>query len=258
MLIDAHCHIDAYPEPELILEAGEAARVRTMAVSTSLSSYVRSRLLCRHHPQVQVALGLHPRRVGTGYDQWPEWQEMLEGVTLVGETGLDFKHGKEEEWAAQARTLGDIAEACRGRLLMLHSSCAEAEVWDILTAHRAKWVVWHDYRPEGPRSVLYRAIEAGHLLAVGPSAVENGAVQSRLRAIPREQVLTETNGPWSRPGTGDRAQALQEIVNRLAQAWRCTPQEAEAQVERNYDRVLADVTSAGSDAGRQTSAGGVA
>ncbi len=241
MLVDIHCHIDSYPQPEQALAAGEAAGVQTVAVTTSLASYVRTRILCRHHPGVPIALGLHPRRAGQGYAQWPEWQEMLSEAPLVGEAGLDFRFGKEENWAAQAQTLGEIARACAGdgRVLMLHSSYAEAEAFDLVTTPGVKWVIWHDYRPEGPRSLLYRAVEAGHMVAVGPDMAGNGALRSRLRGLPREQVLTETNGPWSRLGTGDRAAALHEILDALAGVWRCTPAEAEAQVERNYARVMA-------------------
>jgi TatD DNase family protein len=241
MLIDTHCHIDAYPQPALALAAGQADGVRTIAVTTSLVSYARTRILCRQDPHTQVALGLHPRRSGTGYDQLAEWLEMLEAVPLIGEVGLDFRSGKEENWATQAKTLADIVQACAGddRLLMLHSDHAEAEVWDIVTARHAKWVIWHDYRADGPKSLLYRAIEAGHFLGVGPDAARDGAVRSRLRAVPREQILTETNGPWSRLGTGNRAAALQEILATLAETWRCTPREAEAQVERNYTRLMA-------------------
>ena len=242
MLIDTHCHIDAYPQPTLALAAGRTDGVRTLAVTTSLVSYVRTRILCRHDPHTQVALGLHPRRAGNGYDHWAEWQEMLESVPLIGEVGLDFRSGKEENWAAQTRTLADIVEACAGRkrLLMLHSHYAEAEVWDVV-AHHAEWVIWHDYRPDGPKSLLFRAVEAGHFLGLGPDAAQHGALRSRLRAVPREQILTETNGPWSRLGTGDRAVALRELLTVLAEAWRCTPQEAEAQVERNYARIMADL-----------------
>lgn len=243
MLIDTHCHIDAYPQPALALAAGRADGVCTIAATTSLVSYVRTRILCRHDPHTQVALGLHPRRAGNGYSHWPEWQEMLESVPLIGEVGLDFRSGKEENWAAQAHMLTEIAKACAGekRLLMLHSHYAEAEVWDVVAAHHVEWVIWHDYRPDGPKSLLYRAIEAGHFLAVGPDTAQHGALRSRLRAVPREQILTETNGPWSRLGTGDRAAALRELLALLAEAWRCTPQEAEAQVERNYTRIMADL-----------------
>lgn len=241
MLIDVHCHIDAYTQAEQELAAGEAAGVCTVAVTTSLTSYVRTRLLCRHHPDVRVALGLHPRRVSAGLDQWDEWKDVLRGSRLVGEAGLDFRCGKEKQWAAQAEVLREIARACgrEERALMLHSHYAEAEAWDIVMEENVRWVVWHDYRPEGPKSLLYRTIEAGHMLAVGPDAAASPAMCARLRAIPREQVLTETNGPWSRLGTGSRAGALREIVGRLAEVWRTTPEEAEAQVERNYRRLLA-------------------
>jgi TatD DNase family protein len=243
MLIDTHCHVDAYPQPAEALAAAEAAGVHTIAVTTSLVSYVRTRVLCRQHPHTEVALGLHPRRIGKGYDQWAEWREMLTPVPLIGEVGLDFRSGKEENWTAQAQALAEIAEAAGGaKALSLHSHLAEAEAWDIVSGRQVRWVIWHDLRPEAPRVLLYRAVEAGHLLAVGPDAVLSASFRSRLRAVPREQVVTETNGPWSTLGTGDRAHALRTVLQALAEAWRCTPEEAETQVERNWARVTADLS----------------
>ena len=188
MLLDVHCHIDAYPQPAQALTAGGAAGVRTIAVTTSLVSYVRTRLLCQQHPGVQVALGLHPRRAGGGYEQWPEWKQMLDGGPVVGEVGLDFSQGSQEEWAAQVRTLAEICRLCAegNRLVMLHASHAESEAWETVSAQHLRWVVWHSYRPEAPRLPLYRAVEAGHLVAVGPDMAQSGSLQSRLRAIPRE------------------------------------------------------------------------
>jgi len=250
MLIDAHCHVDAYPQPAQVLADGAAAGIRTLAVTTSLASYVRTRLLCRHHPDVRIALGLHPRRVARGYEEWAEWQEVLgEGTAVIGEAGLDFQHGVVEDWAAQVDVLRDIAGKCgrEGRALMLHSRYAEAEAWDIVSTQHVQWVVWHDYRPEGPKSLLYRTIEAGHFVAVGPDLAANMSMRNRLRAIPKEQVLTETNGPWSRLGTGDRAEALRAILARLAEVWRVTPEEAEDQGERNYEQLLAGVGAIGFD-----------
>jgi len=243
MLFDTHCHIDAYPQPAQVLAAGETANVHTVAVTTSLVSYARTRIVCRRHAAVQIALGLHPRRAGAGYDQWSEWLGMLPTVPLIGEVGLDFRIGKEEHWAAQARVLEQIATACEGndRLLIVHSHYAEAEVWDILSARKLRAVIWHDYRAEGPKSILYRAIAAGHYVAIGPDTIYNGSARSRLRALPREQILTETNGPWSRVGTGDRAAALREVLAVLADAWQCVPEEAEAQVEQNYTQLMAAI-----------------
>jgi len=172
-----------------------------------------------------------------------EWQEVLGGAAIIGEVGLDFKCGAEEDWAAQVDVLREIAGQCarEGRALILHSRYAEAEAWDIVSAQHVQWVIWHDYRPQGPKSLLYRTIEAGHYLAVGPDLAASASMRNRLRAIPKEQVLTETNGPWSRLGTGDRAAALRAILARLAEVWRCTAGEAEAQVERNYSHLLAGI-----------------
>jgi len=243
MLIDAHCHVDAYPQPELMLAAGKAAGVRTLAVTVSLGSYIRTRILCRHHPEVRVALGLHPRRVCSGYEQWAEWKQTLAGAPFVGEAGLDFQDGEEENRTAQRQALVEIAQACAegNRVLSLHSHYAETEAWEIVAAAHVKWVVWHDYRADGPKALLYRAIEAGHMLTIGPEAAESAALRQRLRAIPRRQVLTETNGPWGCLGAADRAAALRRVLAALAEAWQCTLDEAEAQVESNYARMLNDI-----------------
>ncbi|MGQ9684378.1 MAG: TatD family hydrolase [Anaerolineae bacterium] len=240
MLIDTHCHIDAYPQPAHALALAQEAGVRTLAVSTSLISFARSRIIARHHPDVLLGLGLHPRRAGSGYDQWQEWLQMLETATVVGEVGLDFRTGKEDNWAAQARTLAEIADACQGssRIVVVHSHFAEAEAYDIIRSRDLKHVIWHDYRPEGPKSLLYRMVMAGHYIAVGPDAITSGTVRSRLKALPREQILTETNGPWGRAGAGERVKPLREVLAALADAWRCVPEEAEAQVERNMNRLL--------------------
>ncbi len=240
MLIDAHCHIDAYPQPALALAAGEAARIHTIAVTTSLISYVRTSILCRHQALVWVALGLYPRRMGAGYDQWAEWRRLAEAAPLLGEVGLDFGSGDEASRAAQSRALAEVMAIAADRVLMVHSHLAEAELLDILTAGQARRVVWHDLRPEAPRVLLYRAIEAGHWLSVGPDLAATPGFRARLRAIPREQVLTETNGPWGRLAL-DRAAALREVLAVLAETWRCTPEEAEAQVEHNLDRLTAGI-----------------
>ena len=243
MLVDAHCHIDSYPQPALTLDAGDRARVATLAVTTSLNSYVRTRILCRRYEGVQVALGLHPRRLGGAYHQWAEWKQVLQDARLVGEVGLDFQDADQERRAAQRQTLEAVAVSCarEGRALLLHSAYAEAEAWEVIFSRQVQWVVWHGYRPEAPRSLLFRAIEAGHFLSLGPEALQQGAMVGRLRSIPREQVLTETNGPMGSLGTHDRAAALQQVLAALADAWRCSPRDAEAQVERNYRRLLAGV-----------------
>ncbi len=243
MLVDAHCHIDNYPQPALTLETGERAGVATLGVTTSLNSYVRTRILCRRYKGVQVALGLHPRRLGSAYHQWAEWKQVLQDVRLVGEAGLDFQEAGEEQRAAQRQTLEAIAASCAQgqRALLLHAAYAEAEAWEIVMAQRVQWVVWHGYRPEAPRAILFRALAAGHFLSIGPEALQQGELAGRLRAIPREQILTETNGPWGSLGTSDRAQALRKVVAALVEAWRCSSLDAEAQVESNYRRLLAGI-----------------
>lgn len=242
MLVDVHLHLDSCPQPEELLRADQAAGIQSVALTTSLLSYVRTRLLCQPFPKVPVALGLHPHRVGAAYDPWEEWKQMQADVPIVGEVGLEFR-GCEEQWAAQKERLAEICRLCsRGsRLVLLHADRAEAEAWEVLSAHPVRWVVWLGYRAEAPRLTLYRAMEAGHLLAVGPEMARNGALQTRLRAIPREQVLTGTDAPFGVPASGDRATALREILAGLSQVWRCTLEEAEAQVERNWSRIAADL-----------------
>jgi TatD DNase family protein len=264
MLVDSHCHIDRYPQPNAALAAGQEAGILTLAVSTSLASYVRTRILCRQYPGVTVALGLHPSRVGAGYDQWAEWQRLAAETPFIGEVGLahpgsndlssslptakgrdelkSLPHGRADKNVCFT-TLHDIAALCaKGpHLLSLHAPRCEAEAWEALNGFGLRHVIWHGFRGECPRSLLFRTVEAGHYLGLGPEAAQSATLAQRLRGVPRDRVLTETDGPEGLLGVANRAAALRAILANLAPAWGCTPEQAETQVEENWRRLLTNV-----------------
>jgi len=60
-----------------------------------------------------------------------------------------------------------------------------------------------------------------------------------LRSLPRERVLTETDGPFVTV-RGRRAQPsdIPVLVDDLADLWSCSGEDARAQIEQNLDALV--------------------
>src|SRR5947209_7142555 len=91
-MIDAHCHLDAYPDPLGAAVAADRARVLTIAMtrlpSASEAAYPHLRDL-RH---IRLAVGLHPLCAERHAAEWRRFAACLGRTSYVGEVGLDFSH----------------------------------------------------------------------------------------------------------------------------------------------------------------------
>ncbi len=245
MLLDAHFHLDQYHDCVPILDEIERNGIKAIAVSNGLASYIRTRLLIRGRRNISVAVGFHPARAM----EW-EWEldqvlAVMELEPLIGEIGLDgVDRTARIKWTkpevnAQYKALEAILDLCDGRdkFLTLHSQNAARSLVEVTKQYRLPRAVWHWYT--GDEAPLHQIVEMGHWLSVGPAINRQ---QSRLRRwiaewVPRERILTETDGPYGDRGHL-RRDALRSVVSALATIWQCTMEEAEAQIQSNYEQLV--------------------
>ena len=142
----------------------------------------------------------------------------------------------------QRDALNAILGVCNGhdKVLTLHSRDAVRPLLDMVSRYDLPCVVWHWYL--GDEAPLRRIVEMGHYLSVGPSVAHR---RSRLGRwikewVPRDRILTETDGPHGERGKL-RRDVLRTVLHALSEAWECTMGEAESQVERNFDRLIAGI-----------------
>ena len=126
-MLDSHCHLDRYPDPNGV--AIEAARrgVFTIAV-TNLPSHFRLGLPhVRRLSKVRLALGLHPLAAEQHGRELPEFDELLPTTSFVGEIGLDFSREGRASADRQITSFKSVLMGLSGtkKFVSVHSRRAE-------------------------------------------------------------------------------------------------------------------------------------
>jgi TatD DNase family protein len=97
--------------------------------------------------------------------------------------------------------------------------------------------VFHWY--SGPLPLLDRAIRQGFYFSVNPAMVRSKNGQGIIGRIPRDRILTETDGPYVKVGTrAAEPTDVRVVLEYLAKQWEISIGEAEGQVWENYQHTV--------------------
>jgi TatD DNase family protein len=230
-LVDVHCHLDAvaYPDPDVVcqqsLEAGVAAIV---AAGTGLTSNARILALQQRFPQqVWAALGLHPERLDTSWEEMATVVAQIEThrhrVVAIGEVGLPHYALLDKRMtAAQARQQEALLHAlvrAAVRLnlpVVLHTPHAAAAVaLDIMRRYEPPGAVfhWHKSTPETTAAIC----DAGYHISVTPEVCYRERDRQLVRAVPLKNLVLESDGPWAYGGEFVGQRTTPALVSRVAE-----------------------------------------
>ncbi len=114
-MLDAHCHLDRYPEPQRVASQAQRRGVFVIAV-TQLPSHFRSGLPhSRRFERVRLALGLHPLAADAHPGERTLFSALIGQTSYVGEVGLDFspegKRTREVQVASLRFVASEVARA---------------------------------------------------------------------------------------------------------------------------------------------------
>lgn len=198
-MIDFHCHLDLYPEPQGVVRECVSRGIYALAVTTTPSAWQGTSELVSGADRIRVALGLHPELARERRSELQLFEQLLPRTRYVGEIGLDGSPETRSFWADQKYVFDHILAACRaagGKIMSIHSRRAITQVLDSLESHPgAGTPILHWY--SGGSRELARAVDLGCWFSIGP-AMLNGEKGRKLAArMPRDRVLTETDGPFA-------------------------------------------------------------
>lgn len=221
-MIDLHCHLDLYPKPQQVADESQARGLYVLSVTTAPSAWTGTVALARDALRIQTALGLHPQLAHQRKSELALFERLLPETRYVGEIGLDGGPEYKSHWRDQVTVFTRILEACRsigGRMLSIHSRRAAAAVLDRLEeVPGAGTPILHWF--SGSQRELLRAIDIGCWFTVGPSMLAGEKGRKLVANMPRDRVLTESDGPFAQvdgrpayPWDADLA------VTRLVEVW---------------------------------------
>jgi TatD DNase family protein len=242
--VDMHCHLDLYPDPHAQVDAIARQKAYVLSVTTTPRAWSGTAALAAGHPRIKTALGLHPQLAAERRDELRLFDQLLPQTRYVGEVGLDGGRECRPFLAEQITIFDHILEACRsqgGRILSVHSRNAATPVLDALARNPGYGVsVLHWF--SGTTRELTRAIEMGCWFSVGSAMVQGKKGRDLVTRMPRNRVLTETDGPFGEvkgqpllPASCDFALAV------LAESWGLDHVAVETEVLSSFRTLVSSV-----------------
>jgi len=230
-LVDVHCHLDApaYRDLTAVCQQSRQAGVTvTVAAGTGLQSNARILALQEQEPgQVWAALGLHPERLDASWEELEaviaQIQEHRARVVALGEIGLPhyalldncMTPAQAQERAAMLHTL--VQAAVRFDLpVVLHTPhAASAVALEIVQRYGPPGALfhWHKGAPETTAALC----QAGYFLSVTPEVCYRERDRQLVQAVPLENLLLESDGPWAYGGEFTGQLTTSALVARVAE-----------------------------------------
>lgn len=201
-MIDFHCHLDLYPDPQKVLNGIDAHGTYVLAVTTTPKAWRGTKKLVGDRKRVRVALGLHPEIVAQRYQEVALLCGLLPEARYVGEIGLDGSPAHRQSLELQKSVFERILTECSllgGRVMSIHSRGATSAVLDALERHPgAGTAIMHWF--SGTTRELERAVSLGCWFSIGPAMLRSNKGRELAAAMPFDRLLTETDAPFTRIG----------------------------------------------------------
>lgn len=211
MLIDSHCHLDRL---DLTPYGGELQGALAHARREGVTHMLCVAIDLEHWPamcervapfsDVSVSVGVHPDAQDV---HEPTVEELVRlagepGVVAIGETGLDYFHGKGDlEWQRERFRTHIRAARQAGKPLIIHSRQAKEDTLRILAEEQAVDVggVMHCFAEDW--DMAQRSMELGFYISFSGIVTFRNAESLRdvARRVPLDRMLIETDSPYLAP-----------------------------------------------------------
>ena len=203
LLLDAHVHLQSYPEdvlPKALTRARNVGVTRFGCCGTSAADWDRVLFLSKTEPGVQASFGLHPWFVGK--PGTPDWRERLESLLAdnplagVGEIGLDGTRAMRSLQSTCFIAQLELAERY-GRRLALHCVKAHSEMAAILKKHAKRLFEVLLHAPSCSLEQWRDYNKLGVCVSIGPQVLSSRSDKMReiARLVPENRLFYETDSP---------------------------------------------------------------
>ncbi len=205
-LTDSHCHLDRLSGDleEILARANEAGVGWFLCVSINMENVERVIEIAGRHPSVYATVGVHPNEQEGREPDLEELASLAERpkVVAIGETGLDYFHGKGDlEWQRERFRRHIAAAKITGKPLIVHMRDAAADTLSLLREEKADEVggVMHCFTGDWQTAVS--AMELGfHISFSGIITFRNADPLRAVAArVPEDRLLIETDSPYLAP-----------------------------------------------------------
>lgn len=238
-LHDTHFHLDLYDNIPKIITEIEKNRIYTVAVTNlpalfeKLSNQVNSRY-------IRVALGFHPELLLQYRNNINKMWENLNKTRYIGEVGLDFKQGSEDERNIQIAFFKELIQRCDSigdKIISVHSRGSVNDVLSIIGDRFKGKIIMHWY--SGTLNNLQKAIDYGYYFSINYSMLNSKNGKKIIEKIPDNQFLLESDGPFVKLNNKIfQPSDMNIIVRKLSEQKNIPLPELKNRLYRNFRQLL--------------------
>ena len=240
-MMDFHCHLDLYQDCLQILPRVAKENIFTLVVTTSPRAWQITSEKLKNFNNIHSALGLHPEIVNQKANERELFLSLIPQTRFIGEVGLDGKCDR-NTFQLQKSILADVFYQCEkigGRIISIHSRNATTATLDLIEKYQNLGEpVLHWF--SGSQTELERAIELGCWFSINPPMVYSKKGRANISRMPREKILTETDGPFTML-QGQRLYPWDSklVIPYLDQLWNASGICTKDQLKSNLQKLLA-------------------
>jgi TatD DNase family protein len=210
MLVDSHCHLDYFAEPEIdgVVDRAREAGVGTLVtIGTRFEQSATVKALTERFANVWGTIGVHPHNAGEG--EMPSVEALVAEaahprIIGIGESGLDYFYDKAPRDLQQEGFRRHIRAArLAGLPLAIHARQADDDIAGILEEEHATG---------GPFAFLLHCFSSGRQLAERAVALggyvslsgiitfpKSQEIRDIVANLPADRLLVETDSPYLAP-----------------------------------------------------------
>jgi TatD DNase family protein len=259
-LVDSHCHLDRLDFTKLggdLDQALATARAHgvehLLCVCIDMDNFPAVAELALRYPQIYASAGVHPNERDTRDPEAAELAALArqDKVVAVGETGLDYFHGRGDlEWQRQRFRRHIRAARDCGRPLIIHTRDAREDTLRIMAEEGAGEVggVMHCFTEDW--AMAERALEMGFYISFSGIVTFRNAEPLRevARRVPLPRLLVETDAPYLTPvpyrGKSNQPAYVRYVAEQIAVLRGMPLEEIARATTENFFRLFKDAKAA--------------
>ncbi|RAP51493.1 MAG: hypothetical protein BZ138_05025 [Methanosphaera sp. rholeuAM270] len=245
-MIDSHCHLNFVEfdenRDELIKNTMKEFKY-VVDCGASIEGNIRSlKLKEKYDGFIKSTMGYHPVYAGQDNDERTDKTigqiiENLDNIQAIGEIGLDFSGNRSEDELKRQHEkfhkLLDLASEY-DMPIVLHVREAEQHALEIVKEYSGiPDVIFHCF--SGTKTTALEAVDCGYYLSFATNALFSKKHKKNIKAVPLENMLTETDSPYLSPVKGKPNQPLniRKTIERIERTKKIGFKEIERQTEKN-------------------------
>ena len=249
-MIDSHCHLNFVEFDENRNEIINNCKNEFKYIvdcGASIAGNLRTLKLQQEHDGfIKSTMGYHPVYAGKDDEETTQKTieqiiENLDNIQAIGEIGLDFSEKRsEDELKRQHDNFHKMLELASeyDMPIVLHVREAEKHALDIVKEYpNIPDVIFHCF--SGGKATAIEAVDCGYYISFATNALFSKKHKKNIKAVPLENMLTETDSPYLSPIKGEPNQPsnIRMTIERIERTKHVDFEEIEKQTEKNAIRV---------------------